>query len=80
MMLAGVLLKLGGYGLFRVFERFYSNTLFFSRSLLVLGLAGGILASFICICQTDAKSLVAYSSVSHMAVVLVGLGRISYFG
>lgn len=78
--LAGVLLKLGGYGLLRVYEFMSYNVLQYSEALMVLGLVGGVLASFVCLCQTDVKSLVAYSSVSHMAVVFAGLSRISYLG
>lgn len=80
MILAGVLLKLGGYGLLRVYEFIYTEVLWYSEILIVLGLIGGALASFICLCQTDVKSLVAYSSVAHIAVVFAGLSRISYLG
>lgn len=80
MILAGVLLKLGGYGLLRIFEFMYKEVINFSELLIVLGLIGGVLASFVCLCQSDVKSLVAYSSVSHMAVVISGLSSISYLG
>nr|YP_010424182.1 NADH dehydrogenase subunit 4 [Daphnia tibetana]USH58532.1 NADH dehydrogenase subunit 4 [Daphnia tibetana] len=80
MILAGVLLKLGGYGFIRV-TPFIEYTLSDFSSLLVsLGLVGGVLASFICIRQTDCKSLVAYSSVAHMALVLVGISLNSWLG
>lgn len=79
-MLAGVLLKLGGYGLLRVYEFMYSEVIQYTEMLIVFGLIGGGLASFVCLCQTDVKSLVAYSSVSHIAVVFAGLSSISYLG
>nr|YP_008994175.1 NADH dehydrogenase subunit 4 [Solenaia carinata]AGO02017.1 NADH dehydrogenase subunit 4 [Solenaia carinata] len=73
MILAGVLLKLGGYGLIRVFY-----TLGLCSSLTVtlvfcLGLSGGVVASMVCFAQNDVKALVAYSSVGHMSLVLGGV-------
>nr|DAB41860.1 TPA_asm: NADH dehydrogenase subunit 4 [Elliptio complanata] len=73
MILAGVLLKLGGYGLIRIF---YALSLFSSLSVTVvfcLGLGGGVVASMICFAQSDVKALVAYSSVGHMSLVLGGV-------
>lgn len=78
--LAGVLLKLGGYGIIRVFPLFDEVLLKFSPFLISLGLLGGVLASLICIRQTDCKSLVAYSSVAHMALVLVGFSINNFLG
>nr|YP_004425093.1 NADH dehydrogenase subunit 4 [Toxolasma parvum]ADL62655.1 NADH dehydrogenase subunit 4 [Toxolasma parvum] len=73
MILAGVLLKLGGYGLIRFF---YSLGLFGCFSITVvfcLGLGGGVIASMVCFVQSDVKALVAYSSVGHMSLVLGGV-------
>jgi NADH-ubiquinone oxidoreductase chain 4 len=68
-----VLLKLGGYGLIRV-SSYLESGLNEYRSLLVgVSLIGGVLSSLICIRQTDCKSLVAYSSVAHMALVFLGV-------
>lgn len=68
-----MLLKLGGYGLIRV-SSYLESGLNEYRSLLVgVSLIGGVLSSLICIRQTDCKSLVAYSSVAHMALVLLGV-------
>ena len=71
--LAGLLLKLGGYGLIRVLPLVFSVLSTYSHWLMGLGLYGGLIASLICLRQSDAKSLVAYSSVAHMAFVLLGL-------
>nr|ADP23775.1 NADH dehydrogenase subunit 4 [Sinanodonta woodiana]ADP23803.1 NADH dehydrogenase subunit 4 [Sinanodonta woodiana]QQV69727.1 NADH dehydrogenase subunit 4 [Sinanodonta woodiana] len=73
MILAGILLKLGGYGLVRVF---YTLSLFSSLTvsgIFCLGLGGGIVASMVCFAQNDVKALVAYSSVGHMSLVLGGI-------
>ncbi len=76
--LAGVLLKLGGYGLIR-FLPFVENSLSeFSVLLVSIGCIGGVLASIICIRQTDCKSLVAYSSIAHIALVVVGISLNSF--
>jgi NADH-ubiquinone oxidoreductase chain 4 len=80
MILAGVLLKLGGYGLIRLFSVFYQEILFFSSFLLTISLIGGMLACFICFRQVDRKSLIAYSSVAHIALVLTGLVIITTYG
>nr|AML26695.1 NADH dehydrogenase subunit 4 [Elateroidea sp. BMNH 1274729] len=72
MILAGVMLKLGGYGLMRVLMIFlglkYLNLIF-----LVIGLVGGCYVSLVCLRQVDIKALIAYSSVAHMGMVLSGL-------
>ena len=78
--LAGILLKLGGYGLLRIFSTFFSDLLNFKPILISISLVGGLLASLICIRQTDAKSLVAYSSVAHIALVIVGLRLDTFYG
>ena len=77
--LAGVLLKLGGYGLIRLISCLELELIKFSSILVSVGALGGLLASFICIRQTDCKSLVAYSSVAHMALVLLGIVINTYF-
>nr|YP_008081004.1 NADH dehydrogenase subunit 4 [Lamprotula tortuosa]AGC27346.1 NADH dehydrogenase subunit 4 [Lamprotula tortuosa] len=73
MILAGVLLKLGGYGLIRFF---YTLSLFSTLTISIvfcLGLMGGAVASVVCFAQNDVKALVAYSSVGHMSLVLGGI-------
>nr|AMH85703.1 NADH dehydrogenase subunit 4 [Ocyptamus sativus] len=79
MILAGIMLKLGGYGLLRFFFLqilgFKYNYWFMSISLV-----GGVLVSFICLRQMDLKSLIAYSSVAHMGIVLSGLMTMTYWG
>nr|YP_009306159.1 NADH dehydrogenase subunit 4 [Haliotis iris]AOP04365.1 NADH dehydrogenase subunit 4 [Haliotis iris] len=73
MILAGVLLKLGGYGMIRVYGYFcLSSYSVFSDVILCLALWGGVVTGFICFRQVDLKSLIAYSSVGHMSLMLGG--------
>nr|BAB62761.1 NADH dehydrogenase complex 4 [Pronodularia japanensis] len=79
MFLAGILLKLGGYGLVRFMG--VLNLVGVMYSLVVcLCVFGGVVASVVCCVQTDAKSLVAYSSVGHMGLALGGLMSGGYWG
>nr|YP_010384997.1 NADH dehydrogenase subunit 4 [Plagusia squamosa]UPL65007.1 NADH dehydrogenase subunit 4 [Plagusia squamosa] len=80
MILAGVLLKLGGYGLFRVLIIFQKISLGFSWLWVSVSLVGGFLISLLCLRQVDMKSLIAYSSVVHMSMVLCGLMIFSWWG
>ena len=83
MVLAGVLLKLGGYGLLVVYPLcgcFYSS---FLRFLLGVNLWGAIVVGLVCLCSVDMKGLVAYSSVIHMGLVVIGFFRgtvVGYIG
>nr|YP_009515643.1 NADH dehydrogenase subunit 4 [Nannophya pygmaea]ATL58831.1 NADH dehydrogenase subunit 4 [Nannophya pygmaea] len=80
MILAGVLLKLGGYGLLRVFSFISYLGMKFNVIWVGISLVGGIIVSLICMFQVDLKSLIAYSSVAHMGIVLAGLMTLSYWG
>nr|WGO58024.1 NADH dehydrogenase subunit 4 [Rhabdoblattella disparis] len=80
MILAGVLLKLGGYGLLRVFLILLEIGAKFNFIWLSISLVGGTLVSLICMRQTDLKSLIAYSSVAHMGIVIGGLMSMFYWG
>nr|YP_010895075.1 NADH dehydrogenase subunit 4 [Cyphipelta rufocyanea]WJW73601.1 NADH dehydrogenase subunit 4 [Cyphipelta rufocyanea] len=80
MILAGIMLKLGGYGLLRVFYFLQNLGLKYNYWFISISLVGGVLVSLICLRQTDLKSLIAYSSVAHMGIVLSGLLTMSYWG
>nr|AKN78892.1 NADH dehydrogenase subunit 4 [Ochlerotatus vigilax] len=80
MILAGVLLKLGGYGLLRVFSILQVLGMKFNFIWISISLIGGVLVSLICLWQMDLKSLIAYSSVAHMGIVLSGLMTMTYWG
>nr|QLY89949.1 NADH dehydrogenase subunit 4 [Nanna fasciata] len=80
MILAGIMLKLGGYGLLRVFSFLQLMGLKFNFIWISISLVGGVLVSLICLRQTDLKALIAYSSVAHMGIVLAGLMTLTYMG
>nr|YP_009740701.1 NADH dehydrogenase subunit 4 [Euparatettix bimaculatus]QID03663.1 NADH dehydrogenase subunit 4 [Euparatettix bimaculatus] len=80
MVLAGVLLKLGGYGLVRVFKCMVFFSLNFNFYVVLLSLYGGLMVSLICLRQLDLKMLIAYSSVSHMSLVISGLFSMNVWG
>nr|QJS52769.1 NADH dehydrogenase subunit 4 [Zenarchopterus buffonis] len=73
MILAAVLLKLGGYGMIRISPMLEPLTKELSYPFIILALWGVIMTSLICLRQTDLKSLIAYSSVSHMGLVAAGI-------
>ena len=83
-MLAGVLIKMGGYGIIRlVVGLFPGPAEQYAPLLLSLALVGIIYGAAVTLLQTDIKRMIAYSSISHMGYVLLGifaLGQISLTG
>ncbi len=76
-MLAGVLLKMGGYGLLRInVGMFPSQTDRFAWALVALGVVSVLYGAVVTMRQTDLKRLIAFSSVSHMGLVLIGIGSV----
>nr|AGI51666.1 NADH dehydrogenase subunit 4 [Xya japonica]APD14938.1 NADH dehydrogenase subunit 4 [Tridactylus sp. NS-2016] len=80
MILAGLLLKLGGYGLMRFMILVSFMGVYLNKYLIVFSLIGGVLVSLLCLRQMDIKSLIAYSSVAHMSLVIAGILTMSYWG
>nr|WRO44866.1 NADH dehydrogenase subunit 4 [Stenothemus fukienensis]WRO45161.1 NADH dehydrogenase subunit 4 [Stenothemus biimpressiceps] len=80
MILAGIMLKLGGYGLMRLMKIFIFIINDLSIIFISLSLVGSLIVSFMCLVQSDMKALIAYSSVSHMGLVLAGIFTFSLWG
>nr|ALO70753.1 NADH deshydrogenase subunit 4 [Neophonus bruchi] len=80
MILAGVMLKLGGYGLMRLMLVFMTLGIKLNILIISISMVGGMLVSLICLRQSDMKLLIAYSSVAHMGLVLGGIMTMNYWG
>ena len=79
--LAGVLLKLGTYGFLRFnLELFPHAAAFFAPTIAVLAVIGIVYGAIVCYPQRDVKKLVAYSSVSHLGFVMLGLFAFNNLG
>ncbi|YP_004021059.1 NADH dehydrogenase subunit 4 (mitochondrion) [Helicoverpa armigera] len=80
MILAGIMLKLGGYGLLRLMIFLQEINLKLNYIWIVISLIGGFYISLKCFSQIDIKSLIAYSSVAHMSIVISGIMVMNYWG
>jgi NADH-quinone oxidoreductase subunit M len=80
-LLAGVLLKMGAYGFFRIsFPILKEAAHYFALPFAVLGVVNIVYGAFVAMTQTDFKKMVAYSSVSHMGFVILGLASMTATG
>jgi len=83
-MLAGVLIKMGGYGMMRLcVSMFPGPAQDYAPILIILALIGILYGAAVTLMQTDIKRMIAYSSISHMGYVLLGifaLGQVSLTG
>jgi len=75
--LAAVLLKLGGYGICRLTNIFPTKIIQLSSSLMTISMIGAVITRLICLRQPDLKSLIAYSSVGHIGLIVAGTISIS---
>nr|YP_009115237.1 NADH dehydrogenase subunit 4 [Wadicosa fidelis]AIZ97183.1 NADH dehydrogenase subunit 4 [Wadicosa fidelis] len=80
MILAAILLKLGGYGLMRFIPLCISKINKINHWIISISMIGATCTSLNCIRQKDLKSLIAYSSVAHMALVLLSMFTLNYIG
>jgi len=81
MLLAGVMLKMGAYGFIRLSVTLFPESIIKYQWLLVLlGMVSLVYASWVCLGQTNLKRLVAYSSVSHMGVIFLGVATLQPLG
>ncbi|HUU56771.1 MAG TPA: NADH-quinone oxidoreductase subunit M [bacterium] len=80
-LLAGVLLKMGGYGLLRVsYPILAAGAHWFAWPLAILGVINIVYGALVAMAQKDLKKLIAYSSVSHMGFVLLGIAAMTPTG
>ena len=79
-MLSGVLLKLGAYGLLRVADTLPLGLEAMLPGLFVLALINILYGAFLAFRQTDLKAIVAFSSISHMGFVLLGIAALNVTG
>ena len=81
MILAGILLKLGGYGLLRACFPVVPDAMNeFAFALGVLGVVAIVYGAYVALAQSDFKKMVAYSSVSHMGFVVLGMAALTDWG
>ncbi len=79
--LAGVLLKMGTYGILRIsYPILPDATLAFAWMLAILGVVNILYGAFCALAQSDLKKMVAYSSISHMGYVLLGMASFTDAG
>jgi len=76
--LAGILLKLGGYGIIRIliFVRYRNIVLF----IIIFSLLGGRMLRIVCLINRDIKVIIAYSSVVHIALIIVNVLSKNFWG
>ncbi len=81
MLHAGVLMKLGAFGVIRLgFQMLPEGAEFWAPSLIVLGISGALYGAISALRQDDLKLMTGFSSVSHMGYVFVGLGTMNVIG
>ena len=79
-LLSGILLKMGAYGLIRAVVMLPEAAKILQPFLIFLGLFGMLYGGFLAWRQSDLKAMVAYSSVSHMGIVLLGVATLNEAG
>nr|YP_010933436.1 subunit 4 of NADH-plastoquinone oxidoreductase [Streptosarcina arenaria]WKT08815.1 subunit 4 of NADH-plastoquinone oxidoreductase [Streptosarcina arenaria] len=81
MLLAGILLKMGGYGMIRINMQLLPHAhAYLAPWLVVVGVINVVYAALTSLAQRNLKRKIAYSSVSHMGFVLIGVGSLTDAG
>jgi len=81
MLLAGVMLKMGAYGMFRLpLSMFPTAVVEFQYVLMLIGMVSLVYGAWACLGQTNLKRMVAYSSVSHMGIIMLGIASLQPLG
>ncbi len=81
MLLAGVMLKMGAYGFIRIaVELLPAALVYFQWLIVILGMISLVYGAFVCLGQTNLKRMVAYSSVSHMGLIFLGIATMQPLG
>nr|YP_011034006.1 NADH dehydrogenase subunit 4 [Slavum lentiscoides]WRI20266.1 NADH dehydrogenase subunit 4 [Slavum lentiscoides] len=80
MILAGIMLKLGGFGIYHILMLIFKINLILNFFFISLSLFGMFILSLVCFFQSDLKILIAYSSVVHMGLVIIGFLTCSVWG
>lgn len=79
--LAGILLKIGGYGFIRIVDGFFPAEAWYSATpLAIIGMISIVYGGFNALGQYDLKKMIAYSSISHMGFVLLGIAAFTAEG
>ncbi|MBI4548888.1 MAG: NADH-quinone oxidoreductase subunit M [Ignavibacteriae bacterium] len=79
--LAGILLKMGTYGLLRIsYPMFPDATVFYQIPMAILGFINIVYGALVAMAQEDFKKLIAYSSISHMGIVVLGMAAFNTQG
>ena len=79
-LLSGILLKMGSYGLIRAIDTLPAAAQAMQTTLFALGMIGLLYGGLLAWRQSDMKKMIAYSSVSHMGVVLLGISTLNELG
>lgn len=79
-LLSGILLKMGSYGLLRAVGILPDAAMFLQTTLFVIGVIGLLYGGLLAWRQSDMKKMIAYSSVSHMGVVMIGIASLNVYG
>ena len=76
--LAGILLKLGGYGIIRIL--YFIEINYFSKIIIIFCIIGGRILRIVCLINRDIKVIIAYSSVVHIALIIINLFSKNFIG